>query len=353
MARGKIDDERIVSRQLGAGVASTGITRDQRSSAYRLFGGYQFNRNFALEAGFFNLGKFQVHSTTAPAGTLDGEVKVQGAALDLVGTLPMTDRFSLLGRVGAQYAKTRDHFSGTGAVVVTNPSPSQRQLNYKVGAGVQYAFSPSFMMRGEAERYRVRDAMDGNANVNVYSVSLVFPFGGQPQARRAMAPTPWVAAAPVKSEPIAVIAAAPEYVAPVPIVVAAPMAPAPRRVSFTAESLFSFDRAVLRPEGMTALDAFARDVSGTQFQVIVVEGHADRIGTDSYNQKLSLERADAVKAYLVTSGGFDAAKISTTGVGESAPVTTVDTCSASLAGAALRACLQPDRRVEVDVTGTR
>jgi OOP family OmpA-OmpF porin len=130
------------------------------------------------------------------------------------------------------------------------------------------------------------------------------------------------------------------------------MTPAPRRVSFAAESLFGFDKSTIRPEGKTALDTFARDMAGTQFDVIVVEGHADRVGTEAYNQTLSMQRAEAVKAYLVTTAGMDASKITATGMGELQSSQAGD-CKATLPTAELRTCLQPDRRVDVGVTGTR
>jgi OOP family OmpA-OmpF porin len=93
-------------------------------------------------------------------------------------------------------------------------------------------------------------------------------------------------------------------------------------------------------------------VAGTQFDLIVVEGHTDRIGTEAYNQTLSLQRAEAVKAYLVSSGGMDATKITATGVGE-VQASQAGDCKATLPTAELRTCLQPDRRVDVGVTGTR
>lgn len=75
----------------------------------------------------------------------------------------------------------------------------------------------------------------------------------------------------------------------------------------------------MRPEGRAALDRFAQELIGTRFQTITVEGYTDRLGTASYNQRLSLQRADAVKAYLVETKGIDAAKISAVGNGMSAP----------------------------------
>ena len=124
-SRAKIDDARITSSLLAGGLTTTAMTRDESDTAYKLFIGHQFNRNFALEGGFFSLGKFGFTSTTLPAGTLNGQIKLQGLNLDLVGTLPLGERWSVIGRVGAQYARARDTFSGSGAVQVQNPSPSK------------------------------------------------------------------------------------------------------------------------------------------------------------------------------------------------------------------------------------
>ena len=355
-SRAKIDEERITAGLLGAGLTTTSMTRDERDSAYKLFGGYQFNRNFALEAGYFNLGQFGFTSTTVPAGTLTGQIKLQGLNLDLVGTLPLTARLSAIGRVGAQYASARDTFSGTGAVSVLNPNPSKRAANYKFGAGLQYEVSPSMLLRGEAERYRINDAVGNRGDINMFSVSLVIPFGRTPApAPRPMAAAPvYVAPAPAPAPP----PAPPPAPAPAPVVVVPPVAPVAvqpqiRRVSFSADSLFSFDKSDVKPEGRAALDRFAKELDGTQFEVITVEGHTDRLGSQEYNQKLSSRRAESVKNYLVTSDGVAAAKITAIGKGESAPVTKPGDCKGTKPSATLIACLQPDRRVEVEVTGTR
>ncbi|MEP6885430.1 MAG: OmpA family protein, partial [Gammaproteobacteria bacterium] len=126
-----------------------------------------------------------------------------------------------------------------------------------------------------------------------------------------------------------------------------------RRVSFSADSLFSFDKATVRPEGKAALDRFATELVGTKYGTITVEGYTDRLGTDAYNQRLSEQRAESVKAYLVQSKGIEAAKISAVGRGESSPVTKPGECRGEKRTPALIACLQPDRRVEIEVTGTQ
>jgi len=348
-SRAEIDEDRIAAGLLGAGLTMGSIRRDEKDTGYKVFGGYQFSRYLGVEAGYFRLGEFGFNATTVPAGTLDGRIKLQGLNLDLVATMPVTEKFSVLARVGAQQAKASDRFRGTGSVVVLDPNPSERKVNAKYGVGLQYALSPGLLVRGEAERYRVNDAVGNRGDVNQYSISLVFPFGRAP----APAPRP-MAQAPYVAPPAPVVAPAPP-----PVVIEPPppppppVAPTPRRVNFEADSLFGFDQTTVRPEGRAALDAFANEVKGTAFEVITVEGHTDRLGSAAYNQTLSERRAEVVKAYLVSAGGIDASRISAVGKGETMPVTAPDACKGTRASPALILCLQPDRRVEVEVTGTR
>jgi OOP family OmpA-OmpF porin len=192
----KIDDERITSSLLGSGFTSVSMDDDERDAGFKLYGGYQFNRNFALEGGYFNLGKFGFTATTVPAGTLRGDIKLQGLNLDAVGILPITEKLSALGRVGVNYAEAKDNFSGTGAVVVTNPNPSKKDTNYKFGVGLQYDFTKSLGMRAEAERYRINDAVGNKGDVDLFSVGLVFRFGGKTVAAAPREVTPAPAAAP-------------------------------------------------------------------------------------------------------------------------------------------------------------
>jgi len=101
-----------------------------------------------------------------------------------------------------------------------------------------------------------------------------------------------------------------------------------------------------------ALDQFAHELAGTHFDAITVEGHTDRLGSQAYNQKLSMRRAEAVKSYLVSAGGVDAGRVSAVGKGESQPVTKAEDCRGAKPNPKLIACLQPDRRVDVEVSGT-
>lgn len=340
----KIDDARITAGLLSQGLVTSAMSDDERALAWKAFGGYQFNRYVGIEAGYFSLGHFGFTSTTVPAGTLDGRIRLRGVNLDLVGTLPITERLSVLGRVGAQHASARDSFHGSGGVVVLTPNPSKSETNVKFGAGLQYAFTPRLMMRGEVERYRINDAMGNHGDVNMYSVGLVFAFG------RETTPAPRPMVAPVYEAPPAAPPPPVAVVAPPPPPPAAP--PPPRRVSFSADTLFSFDRSDLGPQGKVALDQFSRQLAGMQFDTVTVEGHTDRLGSPAYNQKLSMRRAEAVRNYLISTGGIDAARVSAVGKGESEPVTKAEDCRGAKPNPKLIACLQPDRRVDVDVSGT-
>ena len=363
-SRGKLSPEGLAAAQLPAGTTATSTSIDDRETAYKVFGGYQANRYLGFEAGYFSLGKFTTHADTVNGGgpgTLDGTLNFKGLNFDVVGTYPVTEKFGLLGRIGAQFTRNRSSYTATG-FTPNDPTPNSRNTNYKVGAGLQYEISPSILARTEIERYRVVETPGNTGIVNTWSVSLVFPFGRQPAMVKTAA-APYVAPSPIVMAPAPAPAPAPVVVQapppPAPVIVAAPPPPAPvvvperRRVSYSAESMFGFDKSTVQPAGMAALDTFSSELKGTQFEMVTVEGHTDRLGSTDYNQKLSLERADAVKAYLVAPGGVDPAKISAVGKSESDPVTKADDCKGTKATTELRACLQPDRRVEIEVTGTK
>jgi OOP family OmpA-OmpF porin len=242
------------------------------------------------------------------------------------------------------YAEAKDSFRGTGLVNVLNPNPSKREANYKFGAGLQYDFTQSLGMRVEAERYRINDAVGNRGDIDLVSLGLVYRFG-------AKTPAPVRRAEPVAAAP----APQPMVVAPPPPVVTPPPPPppAPSKVTFSADSLFAFDKAIVKPAGKQQLDKLAADLRGANFDVITVTGHTDRIGSHAYNMELSTRRAEAVKAYLVESAAIPAGKIAARGTDGSDPVTKPGECKGKKATTALIACLQPDRRVEVEVSGTR
>lgn len=358
-SRTNIDNVRITQGLLGSGLSTSSLSEDRRDTGYKAFIGMPINPNWAVEAGYFDLGQFDFVANTSPTGSLSGRSRIKGLNLDLVATLPITERWSLLGRAGAAYAQTQSNFSGTGAVTVLDPSLRKRETNYKYGVGTQYAFTPALTLRLEAERYRVNDAVGHRGDVDTVSLGLVYRFGGSAPSVRTVykpyvAPTPAPAPTPqVMPTPAPAPIAAPVAVIPAPMP-AAPAAPLPWvKVKLQADSLFGFDQDALQADGKQALDKLLIELKDVNVEAIQVLGHTDRLGAAAYNDKLSLRRAQAVRNYLVQVGGVSADKVTAKGMGSSQPDTSTDDCKGMKASQALITCLRVDRRVEVQVLGAK
>ena len=166
--------------------------------------------------------------------------------------------------------------------------------------------------------------------------------------------TPASASADCDGSMVKAAAPAPEPVAAAPLPILAAAAPSSRietrKITLNAEELFDFDKSVLRPAGKDALDKVSAELKGVDYSNIAVVGHTDRMGSTKYNQKLSERRANTVAQYMVAHG-VPAAKLSASGLGESQPVS--KDCKGDAMSTKLVACLQPDRRVEVTVNGSR
>ena len=153
-----------------------------------------------------------------------------------------------------------------------------------------------------------------------------------------------VQAAPAAPTPVAVAPEPAPVVKPVVTPPAPPAAqpPAATKVTYAADAFFDFDKSVLKPEGKAKLDDLVSKVKNINLEVIIAVGHTDSVGTDAYNQRLSVRRAEAVKAYLV-SKGIEKNRVYTEGKGEKQPVADNKTAEGRA----------KNRRVEIEVVGTR
>jgi OmpA-OmpF porin, OOP family len=160
----------------------------------------------------------------------------------------------------------------------------------------------------------------------------------KPEAQPAPPPAP--VPAPKPPPPPEPKPRAPEPEKPKP----APEKPKPvaEKVTFAADVLFDFDKSVIKPEGRSKLDDLSSKMKGVNLEVVIAIGHADSVGSDAYNQRLSVRRAESVKAYLV-SKGIEGNRVYTEGKGEKQPVAENKTANGRA----------KNRRVEIEVIGTR
>ena len=140
---------------------------------------------------------------------------------------------------------------------------------------------------------------------------------------------------PAPAAPMAPAAVVPPAAVVAPVVVA-------EKVTYAADAFFDFNKSVLKPEGKAKLDDLVSKVKGINLEVIIAVGHTDSVGSDVYNQKLSVRRSESVKAYLVSSG-IEKNRVYTEGKGEKQPVADNKTAEGRA----------KNRRVEIEVVGTR
>ncbi|ALP40140.1 major outer membrane protein OmpAII [Aeromonas schubertii] len=283
-----------------------GWDADEDATAINLFGGYNFNDNFGAELGYLYAGK---------GGVDDVDFKTQGATLSGIGRLPLNGVFSLFAEGGAYFYHANGNDNTDNGVAPLAGLGVTAKLSDLVDLQARYRYM-----------WNVGDEQKSwETDVGVASLELVL----HPNRK--------------------------SYVAPV----AAPVEPAPEPVmveknfALSSDVLFAFGKSTLKPEGTTALNTLYQQIAEarpTDGQAIVV-GYTDFIGSDAANQRLSEARARTVADYLV-SKGLPASKVSIEGRGEANPVTG-DSCVKVTPRAKQIACLAPDRRVEVRVTGVQ
>jgi len=286
-----INDGAIANNELGGGLTS--ITDDHHDNGYKLFAGYQLNDNFAIEAGYFDLGQFGSRAVKENVGALKTRTKTKGFNVDLVGSLPMTEKLSAFGRVGAHYSEAKDRFQGSDDVIVTDRHRRERDINAKWGAGLQYDFTQKFAMRLEAERYAINDVMGNNGNINMYSLGALYRFGEQNSA-----PVVAVAAAPVTQRSAKLTE---EYCSMLDI-------------------QFDINNDEIQREDLERLAVVGTFLKKYPDTSAVVEGHTDNVGTPEANQILSRNRAESVMAYLVSEQRVASNRLTAVGYGDTRPI---------------------------------
>jgi OmpA-OmpF porin, OOP family len=308
-SRANIDDRRISDNLMALGLSTTTLTDYDKHFGFKLFGGYQINRYFELEGGYYDLGRFGYRADTNPAGTLNGQIKLKGADLDAVGILPFTEKFAAFGRIGVTYVDARDSFSGTGAVIVLDTQRSKRETNYKFGAGLKYNFTATFELRAEAERYRVDDAVGNKGDIDLISLGMVYRFRETPPPQ----------AAQVIAEPVAKPVPEP-FPVPEIVPVAVPVAPRLQEYCSVLDFQFDVNRTDIRRQEKEKLRVVGTFLTKYPATSAVIEGYSDNVGKPDANMRLSQRRADAVVRYLVDTFHIAPARLSAVGYGESHPV---------------------------------
>lgn len=167
------------------GAAFTVVDEDSHSTGTKFLVGFKFNRNFAAEVGYASLGRTSTHTdfrgTGVPSvsvGTFDLDYKMAGPFIDAVGFLPLSEKWSLIGRIGVSYVKTS--ISADGApltLIISSNDKSETEAREKFGAGVDYNINAAFTVRGEWERYKAPDPLSDEVfDVDTATLSLLYRF---------------------------------------------------------------------------------------------------------------------------------------------------------------------------------
>ena len=291
----------------------TNYDTDNDGVGVGVYGGYQLNSWLGFEGGYDYLDKMAYTSTLG-----DNDFKSQGVQLSAKLSYAFNPVVDLIGRVGG-FAYESD-----------NNDDSVSGVSPLVAVGTEYAPNREWAARLEYQwisQIGDEEKIDFNPDNGLLSLGVSYRFG---QEEPVVAPPPAPAPTP----------------APAPVTVT-------KEFNLSSDVLFDFGKSSLKPEGVTALDGLYEQIKAETPKdgTALVVGYTDRIGSDASNQVLSEQRAKTVADYLVGKG-IPADKVSTQGRGEAEPVTGTQ-CDAIKAKKELIACLAPDRRVSISVTGTK
>lgn len=293
----------------------------RNSVTYGVFGGYQITDNFAVEAGYDFYGQLKMHD----GDTERARHTAHGLNLSLKASYPVAyvDGLDVYGRLGAALIRS-DYTTHVDGEKVA--SDHKLKVSPVFAAGVEYAILPELAARLEYQWIAKVGKVDQISNENsAFAGSSYSPSIG--------------------SVSLGLSYRFGQSAAPAPVVEVVN-----KKFALSSDVLFAFGKANLKPEAAQSLDNLQQEITKVgSLSSVEVAGYTDRIGSDKYNQKLSQERANTVANYLV-SKSISPDVIKAVGYGEANPVTG-NTCDAVKGRKALIACLAPDRRVEVSVSG--
>ena len=165
-------------RSLGYGSPVT--SADDKDSMYKFALGYRFSPAVAIEGFYADLGEYSSRSnvSTPSIGTVSANYQSKGYGIDVVLSAPITQEFSVYGRLGVMQSKTEAAFGSTGSVILASNSGNKTKTGQHFGVGLQYDISPAIGLRAEVETFRKLgdDSTGGELKVDVVSLGAIFRF---------------------------------------------------------------------------------------------------------------------------------------------------------------------------------
>ena len=294
----------------------------KNSVAYGIFAGYQLTDHFAIEAGYDHYGTLKMENNTPDVKS--DKLTNHGANLSLKASYPVLDNLDIYARAGAALVRT-DYSGYNNQDAHKEHSFHSLKVSPLVAGGLEYAIPglESLAVRleyqwlhkvGRDQQWFNWNEMSVTPSIGSVTLGVSYRFG------QGSAPAP----AAVESKVF----------------------------NLSSDVLFASNKYNLKPEAAQTLDNVSSEIAKVSNPSVKVAGYADRMGSDAYNLKLSQRRAETVANYLVAKGNLDSNKVSATGYGEANPVTG-NQCDGVKGRKALIACLAPDRRVEVAVSGSK
>lgn len=297
---------------------------NRHSVTYGAFVGYKLNPSFATELGYEYFGHLSVGKANREFNEPQFKHSAHGASLNFKYNYPITESLNIFTKLGGAYVYNTYKFTQENSDKTRKASKATPSL--VAGVGFDYEIAPELIFRTE---YQYLNKVGKNPKINgtrlkykpdfhAVTVGLIYQFG-----------------ASKVSEPIEVAQQIDKL------------------FEFDTDVLFDFGKASLKATSTQVLDKVYQDIAGLELTHanINVNGYTDRLGSSSFNQKLSQKRADNVANYIIDKG-INPAAVTAIGHGKSSPVTG-NNCDTIKNRTALISCLAPDRRVSVQVKGTK